>query len=61
MDGYRRIGVGEVIFVFRTPFDHETIERIGEVRAALGGERSVVGPAHQPADPRGRRPEPRGR
>lgn len=36
VDGYRRIGVGEVIFVFRDPFDVETIERIGEVRAALG-------------------------
>ena len=30
-DGYRRNGVGEVIFVFRSPFDFETIERIGEV------------------------------
>ena len=37
VDGYRRIGIEEVIFVFRTPFDLETIERIGEVRAALGG------------------------
>jgi alkanesulfonate monooxygenase SsuD/methylene tetrahydromethanopterin reductase-like flavin-dependent oxidoreductase (luciferase family) len=37
VDGYRRIGVGEVIVVFRSPFDHETIERVGEVRAALGG------------------------
>ena len=36
LDGYRRIGVGEVIFVFRHPFDLETIERLGEVRAALG-------------------------
>lgn len=36
VDGYRRIGVGEVIFVFRDPWDLETIERIGEVRAALG-------------------------
>lgn len=36
VDGYRRIGVREVIFVFRDPFDVETIERIGEVRAALG-------------------------
>ncbi len=36
VDGYRRIGVAEVIVVFRSPFDHETIERIGEVRAALG-------------------------
>ena len=31
------IGVDEVIVVFRAPFDHETIERIGEVRAALDG------------------------
>jgi F420-dependent oxidoreductase-like protein len=36
VEGYRRIGVREVIFVFRDPFDLETIERIGEVRAALG-------------------------
>jgi F420-dependent oxidoreductase-like protein len=35
LDGYRRIGVAEVIPVFRDPFDHETIERLGEVRAAL--------------------------
>ncbi len=37
VDGYRRIGVGEVIAVFRSPFDLETIERLGEVRAALVG------------------------
>jgi alkanesulfonate monooxygenase SsuD/methylene tetrahydromethanopterin reductase-like flavin-dependent oxidoreductase (luciferase family) len=36
LDGYRRIGVGEVIFVFRHPFDFETIERVREVRIALG-------------------------
>lgn len=35
LDGYRRIGLGEVMVVFRDPFDHETIERLGEVRAAL--------------------------
>jgi alkanesulfonate monooxygenase SsuD/methylene tetrahydromethanopterin reductase-like flavin-dependent oxidoreductase (luciferase family) len=35
LDGYRRIGVAEVIPVFRDPFDHETIERLSEVRAAL--------------------------
>jgi F420-dependent oxidoreductase-like protein len=35
LDRYRRIGVGEVVFVFREPFDIETIERAGEVRAAL--------------------------
>jgi hypothetical protein len=32
---YARIGVSEVILVFRSPVDLETIERIGEVRAAL--------------------------
>jgi alkanesulfonate monooxygenase SsuD/methylene tetrahydromethanopterin reductase-like flavin-dependent oxidoreductase (luciferase family) len=37
VEGYRRIGVGEVIFVFRHPFDTESIERIGEVRKALVG------------------------
>jgi len=36
VDGYRRLGLGEVIVVFRDPFDVETIRRIGEVRAALG-------------------------
>ncbi len=36
LDGYRRIGVGEAIFVFRDPFDVETIARADEVRAALG-------------------------
>ena len=35
LDGYRQIGVGEIIFVFRDPFDRESIERLGEVRAAL--------------------------
>lgn len=34
--GYRDVGLGEVIFVFRAPFDLETIARVGEVRAALG-------------------------
>jgi alkanesulfonate monooxygenase SsuD/methylene tetrahydromethanopterin reductase-like flavin-dependent oxidoreductase (luciferase family) len=37
LDGYRRTGVGEVIFVFRHPFDRESIERVGEVRKALEG------------------------
>lgn len=37
VDGYRRLGIGEVIFVFRDPFDLESIGRLGEVRAALGG------------------------
>jgi F420-dependent oxidoreductase-like protein len=36
LDGYREIGIGEVIFVFRSPFDLETIDRIADVRAALG-------------------------
>jgi alkanesulfonate monooxygenase SsuD/methylene tetrahydromethanopterin reductase-like flavin-dependent oxidoreductase (luciferase family) len=35
LDRYRQIGVGEVMFVFREPFDVETIERIGEVRKEL--------------------------
>lgn len=35
LDGYRRDGIGEVIFVFRSPFDLETIERIGELRDAF--------------------------
>jgi alkanesulfonate monooxygenase SsuD/methylene tetrahydromethanopterin reductase-like flavin-dependent oxidoreductase (luciferase family) len=34
---YAEAGVDEVIVVFRHPFDHETIARIGEVRAALEG------------------------
>lgn len=36
VDGYRRLGVGEVIVVFRDPFDLESIRRLGEVRSALG-------------------------
>jgi F420-dependent oxidoreductase-like protein len=35
IDAYRQIGVGEVVFIFRSPFDLETIERLGEVRAEL--------------------------
>jgi F420-dependent oxidoreductase-like protein len=35
LDRYRRVGIGEVVFVFRHPFDMETIERLAEVRAAL--------------------------
>ena len=37
-DGSRRLprlGIGEVVFVFRHPFDLETIERVGEIRAAM--------------------------
>lgn len=33
---YGALGVGEVIFVFRSPFDLETIERLGDLRAELG-------------------------
>ena len=29
-------GVGHLMWVFRQPFDHETIARVGEVRALLG-------------------------
>ena len=32
---FEAVGVNEVIWIFRHPFDLETIERIGEVRAAL--------------------------
>jgi F420-dependent oxidoreductase-like protein len=35
LDAYRRLGIGELVFVFRHPFDLETIERLGEIRAAL--------------------------
>ena len=35
LERYRQIGVGEVMFVFREPFDIETIERIGEVWTEL--------------------------
>ncbi len=35
LEGYQRVGVGELIFVFRAPFDLETIGRLAEVRAAL--------------------------
>ena len=34
---YDRLGVGEVIWIFRSPFDLETIGRVAEVRAALEG------------------------
>jgi F420-dependent oxidoreductase-like protein len=34
---YEAVGVDEVTWIFRKPFDLETIERIGEVRAALAG------------------------
>ncbi len=34
--GYEVIGVSEIMWIFRDPFDLETIERLGEVRALLG-------------------------
>ncbi len=37
VERYARVGVREVIFTFRDPFDIETIERLDEVRAALRG------------------------
>jgi F420-dependent oxidoreductase-like protein len=37
VSGYRDAGVSEVVFVFRDPFDLETIGRIGEVKRALAG------------------------
>jgi F420-dependent oxidoreductase-like protein len=37
IDRYRASGVGEVAFVFRDPFDLETVQRLGEVRALLVG------------------------
>ena len=33
--GYRRVGFEHAILVFRTPFDHETMDRLPELRAAL--------------------------
>ncbi|MEO7665018.1 MAG: TIGR03560 family F420-dependent LLM class oxidoreductase [Candidatus Limnocylindrales bacterium] len=33
--GYAELGIDEVIWIFRTPFDLETIRRLPEVRAAL--------------------------
>jgi len=33
--GYRDLGTAEVMIVFRTPFDYETMMRIGEIRSAL--------------------------
>jgi F420-dependent oxidoreductase-like protein len=34
---FEAVGVDEVIWIFRDPFDLETIERVGEVRLALAG------------------------
>jgi hypothetical protein len=33
---YAAVGVSESVWIFRTPFDHETMDRLGEVRARLG-------------------------
>ena len=35
LDADARLGIAEVMFTFRDPFDLETIERVGELRAAL--------------------------
>jgi hypothetical protein len=35
----RALGISEAVFIFRAPFDLETIGRIGEVRAALASIR----------------------
>ena len=32
---YAELGLSEIVFVFRTPFDRPTIERLPEVRAVL--------------------------
>ena len=47
VDGYDTQGVSEVIFVFRAPFDVETIERLGELRTALTERR---GPSAGPSE-----------
>jgi alkanesulfonate monooxygenase SsuD/methylene tetrahydromethanopterin reductase-like flavin-dependent oxidoreductase (luciferase family) len=36
LDPYVRAGVDEIVAVLRTPWDRETIDRLPEVRAALG-------------------------
>jgi hypothetical protein len=33
LDAYRELGIAETVFVFRAPFDCETIERLGELRS----------------------------
>jgi hypothetical protein len=35
--GYQEIGIAEVTWTFRSPFDVETMRRLPEVRAALAG------------------------
>ena len=34
--GYAEVGIAEVMWTFRHPFDVETMARLPEVRAALG-------------------------
>jgi len=34
--GFESLGIDEVIWIFRNPFDLETMSRLAEVRAALG-------------------------
>ena len=46
--GYREAGISEVIVVFRAPFDHETIERVGELREALAGPADRARPVRCP-------------
>jgi alkanesulfonate monooxygenase SsuD/methylene tetrahydromethanopterin reductase-like flavin-dependent oxidoreductase (luciferase family) len=33
---FEALGIAEVIWIFRDPFDLETMSRLGEVRAAVG-------------------------
>jgi F420-dependent oxidoreductase-like protein len=37
LDRYRSAGFGHAVLIFRTPFDLETMDRLPELRAALGG------------------------
>jgi hypothetical protein len=36
LDRYRSVGFGHAVIIFRTPFDLETMDRLPELRAALG-------------------------
>ncbi len=36
LDAYRAVGFAHPVFIFRTPWDHETMERLPDLRAALG-------------------------
>jgi alkanesulfonate monooxygenase SsuD/methylene tetrahydromethanopterin reductase-like flavin-dependent oxidoreductase (luciferase family) len=35
LDAFRSLGIAEVIWIFRSPFDHETMRRLPEVRSVL--------------------------